>query len=237
MNYWLYRYRCWRSRSGLDRLDLPDVLRRHLDVPSRQSPSQPADRARFVVFDTEMTGLNAEDRLLSLGAVRIESARVNLADNFYEIVDPHRDIPTESILIHHIVPDMTEGRPHSGQIIPGFLDFIGSDVLVAHNARFDRDFLNREMLHHFGLPLQNPILDVMELAKANSDLRRKYHISGALEDHSLDGLADAFGLTLEDRHSAFGDALATGLIFLRLIKSLQRFGCSRVKHLMRLAAV
>lgn len=224
-------------RRKVDAAGLPDAVERHLSVPARLDTGCPADRARFVVFDTEMTGLGPDDRLLSLGAVRIEESRIDLGQSFYEILDPARDIPRDSIVIHHIVPDMTQGQPDAAQILPRFLTFIDADVLVAHNARFDRDYLSREMRRHFGIPLFTPIVDVMWMSRVNARLREKYRLPGALEHHSLDALAAAYGVAIEDRHSAYGDALATGLIFLRLIKALQRFGIYKIKHLLRVAGV
>ncbi|MFH1138222.1 MAG: 3'-5' exonuclease [Pseudomonadota bacterium] len=231
MNPWLYRFRSWRLRRKLVAGAVPEAVRFHLDVPSTQKFFQPADKSRFVVFDVEMTGLGPGDRLLSVGAVRIDASRLILGDNFHEIVDPGRDIPPETVLVHNIVPGMASGRPSAATIMPEFLKFIGSDVLVAHNARFDLEFINREMTAHFGLPLLNPVIDLLLLSRTNSYLREKYVLTDATTDHSLDGLAAAFGLTIEDRHSAFGDSLAAGLIFLRLMKSLQRFGIYKVKHL------
>ena len=201
------------------------------------SLSLPADRAAFVVFDTEMTGLGPEDRLLSVGGVMVRDGRIHLGDGFHEIMDPARGIPRESILVHHIVPRETDGLPDSAQVLPRFLDFVGPHILVGHNAGFDRDFINREMRRHYGTPLMNPILDVLLLSRTNSHLREKYHLPGALEDHSLDGLAAAYGVGAEDRHSAFGDALTTALIFLRLMKALQRFGLYKVRHLLRVGGI
>ena len=74
-------------------------------------------------------------------------------------------------------------------------------------------------------------------ARTNSHLRAKYHLPGALDDHSLDGLAAAYGITTENRHTAFGDALTTALIFLRLMKALQRFGLYKVRHLLRIGGI
>jgi DNA polymerase-3 subunit epsilon len=237
MNYYLYRLKCWQTRRSVRNRELPEALCRHLEAGRRLSLSLPADRATFVVFDTEMTGLGPEDRLLSVGAVTVREARAHLGESFYEIMDPAHTITRESILVHQIVPCETDGRPGSSHVLPGFLDFIGPHILVGHNARFDRDFINREMLHNYGTPLMNPILDVLLLSRTNSHLRTKYHVSGALEDHSLDGLAAAYGVAAENRHTAFGDALTTALIFLRLMKALQRFGLYKVRHLLKAGGI
>jgi DNA polymerase-3 subunit epsilon len=148
-------------------------------------------------------------------------------------MDPDQTISPASIKVHHILPAMAAGRPLAREVLPRFLQYIGADVLVAHNARYDRDFINREMRRHFGPPLLSPLVDVWALSRANSDLRRKYRVSGATDNHTLDALAAGLGLTFEDRHSAFGDALATALVFIKLMKGLQRFGIYRVRHLMK----
>ncbi|MEW6263605.1 MAG: 3'-5' exonuclease [Thermodesulfobacteriota bacterium] len=237
MKLWLYRFRRWQRYRRARGLELPEVLQRHVKAAAGIELARPVDKTRFVVFDTEMTGLQPDDRLLSLGALRVESGRLNLGDGFHEILDPNRGIPPSSVLIHHIVPDMTAGRPDSAQALPGFLEYIAGDILVAHNARYDLEFINREMIRHFGLPLLNPVVDVWRLSRTNSQLRRKYCLPGVLEDHSLDQLAAAYGLDGEDRHTAFGDALVTGLIFLRLIKALQRFGLWKTRHLLKVAGI
>jgi DNA polymerase-3 subunit epsilon len=218
-------------------MELPEAVRRHLDAPRNVDASRPTHQARFVVFDTEMTGLGKDDRLLSLGAVRVEAGRLVLGDSFYRIVDPECGISTESIKVHEIVPDVAAGCPGSAEMLPAFLDFAGGDVLVAHNARFDRDFIDRELRRHFGLPLQSMIVDVWLLSRANSFLREKYRIPGAVDDHSLDGLARTYGLNMEERHTAYGDALVTGLIFLWLMKALQRFRIWKVKHLLKAGGI
>ena len=233
----LYRYRTWKTRRGIKNGQVAEEIRFHLETHAGHGLDQPADKARFVIFDLEMTGLGPDDRLLSIGAVRIEASRLLLGDYFYEIVDPGITIPPETILVHNIVPDMASGRRSAAEVIPDFLRFVGPDVLAAHNARFDLDFINREMKSHFGLPLMNPVIDILMLSRLNSQLRDKYMLSGAVESHSLDSLAESYGITIEDRHSAFGDSLAAGLIFLRLMKALQRFGIYKVKHLYKTAGL
>lgn len=236
MHYLLYGRKRRRLRKSALKKELPALVQKHFLAPVPKTWI-PADQARFVVFDCEMTGLGEQDRLLSIGALRIENSRINLGDSYYEIINPQMAIPSETILIHNIMPDMTEGCPDSSEAIPRFLDFLGTDILVAHNARFDRDFVNREMTRLYGLPLASPIIDVMLLSRTNSYLRKKYRIEGALERHSLDALAAAYGIVIEDRHTAFGDAIATGMIFLRIMKALQRFGIFRVKQLLKAGGI
>lgn len=193
----------------------------------------PADTVRFVAFDTEMTGLGDRDRLVSISGIRIDHGRLNLKDSYYEILNPEHGMERQAILVHHIVPDETTGRPRAVDALPGFLDFIGRDILVGHNAAYDRDFINREMLRHFGVPLLSPVVDILLLSRSESYLMQKYGRGRGYDDHSLNALAERFGLDQEDRHTAFGDAITTGLIFLGLLKSLKHYGVTRLKHVLR----
>jgi len=93
----------------------------------------------FVVFDTETTGLHAKkgDRIISISAVRLREGRIDLADAFHEMVNPNRDIPATSAVIHEILPRMVAGKPAIDRIMPEFIRYIGSSVLVAHHEWLD----------------------------------------------------------------------------------------------------
>ena len=237
MNVLAHRFRCWQIRRLVRDRELPPGVERHLDHMGHIDLNADMDSARFVAFDTEMTGLSEHDRLVSISGVGIENGRLKLKDAFYEILNPEQDMKPQAILVHHIVPDETAGRPNAAEALPGFLDFVGADILVGHNASYDRDFINRETTRYFGVPLLSPVVDIMLLSRTESHLIQKYGRGRAFDDHSLNTLAERFGLDQEDRHTAFGDAITTGLIFLGLLKSLKRFGVTRVKHLLRAGGI
>lgn len=65
----------------------------------------PWREARLVTVDVETTGLNPElDRVISFGAVPIVRGRIVSGDAVYGLVNPQRDLPAESIVIHGIRP-------------------------------------------------------------------------------------------------------------------------------------
>jgi len=96
----------------LRRKDLPDPIR----ITSRDSSTEsqkPIVETEFVVFDTETTGLNVKkgDRIVSISAIRLKKGRIDLSDAFHALVNPNRDIPSSSAVVHEILPRMVDGKP------------------------------------------------------------------------------------------------------------------------------
>jgi DNA polymerase-3 subunit epsilon len=99
-------------------------------------------------------------------------------------------------------------------VLPQFHAFAAGSVLVAHNAAFDLAFVRREEAR-LGLAFDQPVLDTLLLSAVLHD-----HVA----EHGLDAIAARFGITLEGRHSALGDAIGTGQVFLRMLELLEARG-------------
>ena len=123
------------------------VLRRlsHRSEYMSRAPGQTV--ARGIVLDTETTGLSSEqDRIIELGMLLFEfnpqtGAVYRLIDVFDQLEDPGRPIPPESTLIHHITDDMVRGQRFDDARVRQMLD--GVSVVIAHNAAFDRPFVEQ----------------------------------------------------------------------------------------------
>ena len=121
------------------------VLRRltpqHLITPELAGQKM----CRGVVLDTETTGFDAEnDRVIELGMLLFEFEPVSgvihqVLEVFDELEDPGFDIPPASIAVHHITDDMVRGKRIDDARVSGFLKNV--DVVIAHNASFDRPFV------------------------------------------------------------------------------------------------
>lgn len=166
----------------------------------------------YVVFDTETTGLRPGrgDAVVAIGAVRVVGTHIRHGETFDRLVNPGRRIPAAATRIHGIDDAMVRSAPPMRDVLPAFRDFVGDAVLVGHNVAFDLSFLALEE-HATGIRFDNPVLDTMFLAALLGDDAR---------DHSLDGLAKHFGIALDARHSALGDASATAEIFVRELDAL-----------------
>ena len=128
--------------------------------------SQPARQCDYTIVDIETTGLDLKSsRIVSIGAFKITEGRIHLGRMFDRLVNPGRDIPPASITVHGIVPAMVARAPSGPEALDAFLQYLGRDILVAHNARFDLNFLNRLMQSIHGFPLQNLTIDTRALCE------------------------------------------------------------------------
>jgi DNA polymerase-3 subunit epsilon len=178
----------------------------------------------YTVFDTETTGLNPTggDEIISLGAVRIVNGRLLKREVFDQLIDPRRPVSRESLDIHGIVPDMLVGQPVIDEVLPSFHRFAEDTVLVAHNAAFDMRFLQLKEART-GVRFIQPVLDTLLLSAVA-------HPGFEDAEHSLEAIAARLGVNVFGRHSALGDAIVTGEIFLRLVPLLADRGIHTLKE-------
>jgi len=166
----------------------------------------------FTVFDLETTGLHPDegDEIIAVGAFRIVNCRLLHDECFEQLVNPRRSIPWTSVKIHGIHPEMLEGQPTIDEVLPNFHDFAKDTILVGHNVAFDMRFLKLKE-EKTGIRFTYPVIDTLLLSAA---------VHPAQEDHNLEAIARRLGVRILARHTATGDALATGELFLKFLPLL-----------------
>ena len=181
----------------------------------------------YTVFDTETTGLEPSkgDEIIQVGAVRIVNNRLLRQETFNQIVDPERPLKPESIPIHGITEDMVRGQPNIDVVLPAFHEFCEDTVLIAHNAAFDMRFLQLKE-ERTGIRFTQPVLDTLLLSAV---------VHPNQESHKLDVILERLGITIGKRHNALEDALATGEVFLKLVKLLEDQGIVTVRQALEAA--
>jgi DNA polymerase III subunit epsilon len=188
--------------------------------------SLPLERARFVVVDLETTGLAAgRDRICEIGAVRVEE--LALARTFQTLVNPGARLPAAVASLTGLRERELVRAPPAHRAVARFLGFASDAVLVAHNARFDVAFLDREVEVLTGRRLAGPVVDTVWLA-------RKL-LAGRCSRVSLAALAHFFGTSVQPCHRALPDAEATAEILLALVGLAQERGAATVADLCDLA--
>ncbi|RJX29236.1 MAG: 3'-5' exonuclease [Desulfarculus sp.] len=224
------------ARQRFARRGLHPFAQANLHALEGLDPERPAADFRYVALDLETTGLDPQqDRVVSVGAVRVVQGRVRLGEVFSELVNPGRDIPAEAVKVHGITPDKIASAPHGALVFEDFLGFLGRDILVAHYARFDLHFINRVMNQRYGFPLQNLVIDTVLMCQALVLPSDPYGIGRHQQACRLESLAGRFGLPQPERHTALGDALTTAMIFQRMLARLAEKGGGRLKDLLRVA--
>ena len=178
----------------------------------------------YTVFDTETTGLDPSngDEIIAIGAARIVNGRLLKNETFDQLIDPRRSVSPESIEIHGIKPDMLAGQPLIDDVLPAFARFVEDTVLVAHNAAFDMRFLQLKEVRT-GIRFVQPVLDTLLLSAVA-------HPGYDASEHTLEAIAARFGIDVIGRHTALGDAIVTGEVFLKLISLLAERGVRTLKQ-------
>ncbi len=181
----------------------------------------------FVDFDLETTGLShASSRICEIGAVRIRGLEV--ADTFQTLVAPKTAVPQAVRRLTGLSDDALRQAPGVRTAIQRFSAFADSSVLIAHNARFDVWFVNRELERMTGKRLAATVIDTVPLAR--NLLGRR------VQRTNLGSLAYFFGVSVRPCHRALPDAEATAEVFLRLVELAVERGASRLSELEELAA-
>ncbi len=183
--------------------------------------------ATYVVFDLETTGLSpGSSAICEIGAVRVRG--LELEERFETLVNPRRPLPAPIAALTGIDPGALRGAPPVELAVRRFLEFAGDAVLVAHNARFDMGFLDREVERLTGRRVASPVVDTVWLARRLLEGRQKRV--------GLASLAYFFGTATRPCHRALADSEATAEILLALIGLAQERGAATVAQLVDLSA-
>lgn len=159
----------------------------------------------FVVIDIETTGFGDMSKIVEVSAVKFLDNKVD--DIFETLVNPCMHIPVSATAIHGIRDIDVTDAPLFEEIEPKFCKFIGDSTLVGHNVSFDLNFLIR-----CGCSLElkeRTIFDTLSIA-------RKYVKD--IPNHKLETMINAFNISVDKRHRAKDDSIATGELFMKLIQ-------------------
>ncbi len=171
------------------------------------------DILREIAFDTETTGLDplGGDRIIELGAVELVN-HIPTGNTFRVLVNPQMPVSKDTVRITGITDEHLKDAPHfaEDEVVSAFLEFVGEANLVAHNAGFDRGFLNME-LERCGRPIipDERWIDTLAIA------RQKFPGAPA----SLDALCKRFDISLDARqfHGALLDSQLLARVYLELL--------------------
>lgn len=166
------------------------------------------EKATYIVFDVETTGLSASyDKIIELAAVRFHDGEI--VDRFERFANPHQKLSQTIIDLTGITDDMLVDAPEIEDVLNDFNAWMGDDVLVAHNASFDMGFLNQGF-KRIGLEkAPNAVIDTLELAR---------FLFPQLKNHRLNTLCKFLDIELTQHHRAIYDTEATSYLLWRLLK-------------------
>jgi len=166
---------------------------------------------RYVVLDTETTGLDPDDghKIIEIGCIEILNRTVT-ENTFHRYINPEREIDLEASKIHGLTFSNLKDKPVFKDILKDLLDYISDSPLIIHNAPFDIGFLRKEcsFLENNTNFINNEIIDSLKLARKISPGKR----------NTLDALCDRYSIDNSDRtlHGALLDARLLAYVYLKM---------------------
>lgn len=170
---------------------------------------------REIVLDTETTGLDpfSGHRVVEIGCIELIN-HVRTGNYFHSYLNPERDMPREAEAVHGLSKEFLKDKPKFAEVAGSFLEFIGDDPLVIHNAAFDMKFLNAELA-----VARRPEIDFARAIDTVLIARKKFPGQPA----SLDALCKRFSIDLSARskHGALLDSELLAEVYLELLGGRQ----------------
>ena len=166
---------------------------------------------RYIVLDTETTGLDPDDghKIIEIGCIEIINRKVT--DNtFHKYINPLREIDIEASKVYGLTTSNLSDKPLFNDIYDEFVSYISGSPLIIHNAPFDMGFLKKEFdyLERTNGFINNEIIDSLKLARKISPGKK----------NTLDALCDRYSVDNSDRnfHGALLDARLLAHVYLKL---------------------
>jgi DNA polymerase III subunit epsilon len=190
-------------------------------VPEAQG-SPLIDDCAFAVVDVETTGMRAiaGDRITEVAVAVVHGGRREIV--FESLVNPERPIPRAIRSLTHITDDMVRHAPRFADLAGQLMMALAGRVFVAHNARFDWNFLSAELRRTRALTLDGSRLCTVRLAR---------RLVKGIRSCGLDSLCRFFGFDNRARHRAAGDALVTADLLCRLLTLARDEGARTLQDL------
>jgi DNA polymerase-3 subunit epsilon len=209
----------------------PRVRRDHLGqwaLTARSSAMVTLAETVFAVVDVETTGSRpaSGDRITEVAVVLAgPGGRTDVVLD--TLVNPERLIPAAVTRVTQITDAMVRDRPTFAEVADQLLSALAGRVFVAHNVQFDWRFLEAEVRRARDLRLDGPRVCTVKLAR---------RLLPGLKHRGLDSVSRYFGIEIENRHRAGGDALATAKVLGRLLDLAGERGATTLADLVQVDA-
>ncbi|WP_164668962.1 PolC-type DNA polymerase III [Virgibacillus doumboii] len=168
------------------------------------------ENGTYIVFDVETTGLSAVyDTIIELAGVKVHQGEI--IDRFESFANPHHPLSQTTTDLTGITDDMVKDAPEIEDVLKDFHEWMGDDILVAHNASFDIGFLNQGFQRMDYDKVTSPVIDTLELSR---------FLFPELKNHRLNTMCKKLDIELTQHHRAIYDAEATGYLTWKLVQDL-----------------
>ena len=165
----------------------------------------------YTVVDTETTGLDPQkNRLIEIAAIRIRGGKETA--RFETLIKPGRKLSKKITEITGITDEDLRDAPMPQDALQQFMDFLQDDIIVAHNANFDVNFIYDSLQRCALPPLKNNFVDTLRLAK---------FVLPCMEDYKLSSLANYYQIPQPVAHRALADCETTAQLLQKLEEDIK----------------
>lgn len=181
------------------------------------------NRMQSVVFDIETTGFFPEkgDRIISIGAVKIEEGEVKEDQTFYSLVHYEGKIPPHIQELTNISDEQVMDAPVLSDVLIRFFQFVDTAPLIAHHTSHEKAFMQHACRTVFNTNFTHRLFDTSFLYR----LVEPKNISIRLED-----FCERNDIPVVNRHHALGDARLTAHLWIRYMHQVQSLGYKNMRE-------
>ena len=188
---------------------------------SQQSSQEIIDKLEFCVIDLETTGGNHyKDKIIEIGMIKVKNRKVVGEKSL--LINPQMQIPDFIQKLTNIKQNDVKDAPIIEDVIEEILDFIGEDIIVAHNTSFDVPFLNSVLDRLDKEPLINKVICTNVMTK---------HLIPEILNSNLNYMSRLFNIDHSKAHRAYDDALATAKLLIIYLDIFIEKGIRKVNQL------
>jgi DNA polymerase-3 subunit epsilon len=167
---------------------------------SRKLPSD------YVIIDIETTGLYPKkNKIIELSALKVRND--SIIDQFTTLCHPGTKISPTVTELTGITNDMVKDAPKINEVLQPYLSFIGTDIVIGHNANFDINFIYVNCIKLLEKPFSNNFVDTLRLSR---------EVCTNLRHHRLSDMVKHYNITTERLHRSLNDCHATHQVYLKL---------------------
>lgn len=162
----------------------------------------------FAVIDLETTGGNHNsERIIEIGIV-LHDGKIKIGE-YTTLINPQKEISAFISTFTGITNSMVKNAPKFSDVADTILELLEGKIIVAHNAKFDYNFIKSEF-RRLNIPFSKKNICTVQLSRK---------IFPSHKSHSLGNICRDLGIVVDNRHRAFGDAAATALLLEKLIEN------------------
>ncbi len=164
----------------------------------------------FVSFDLETTGLNKDEEIIEIGAVKVVNGEFK--ETFQELIKPDASISPFVVTLTGITDEMVEGCERIDAVLPKFQEFCGNNILLGHNAISFDCRLIRKFAQKCDIYFGNDVFDTLRYS------RYRCEPFPGMKNHKLSYMCQYFGINPKEYHRALADSIAAAELYFKLKK-------------------